>query len=181
MNVSPNRTRILDAAATVLPTNSAASMAEIAAVADVARTTVHRHFPTRQALLSALAARAIDVISATVDSCELDDGPVPHVLRRLTEALVPQSHQFRFLEVGPDVWQVGDLEKRWFRLADRLEGLVERGKRQGELREDIPTAWFVDLISSALWCAGESIDDGRVARADAPRLIVEVLLRGAGR
>ncbi len=174
-----SRQAILDAAVALLPTNSGASMAEIAVVADVARTTVHRLFTSREELLAAVAIGAIDRIDAAVLACQIDQGPAGEALLRIAEALVPIGHEFRFLEVGPQVWKLDALNDRWYRLADRLGALIERGKRDGDLRPDIPTAWLVDLFSSALWCAADSIDEGRVARNDAPRLLIEVLLRGA--
>ena len=180
----PDRTRqaILDAAAATLPTNSGASLADVAAAAGVGRTTVHRHFPTRETLLTGVAVAAIDRIDDVITGCRLEEGPAPDVLRRLADALVPLAHEFRFLDVGPEIWRLGgELSRRWYRVVDRLEALVERGKREGDLRPDIPTPWLVDLLSAAVGCAGESIDDGRVAQAEAPRLLVEVLLRGAGR
>jgi AcrR family transcriptional regulator len=175
------RLSILEAAARVLPTNSAATLADVAAAAGLGRTTVHRHFPTREALLTALAVDALDRIEAALAGCRLDDGPVPDVLARVAAALVPMADEFRFLEVGPEVWRMGgELDTRWYRLADRLDSVVDRGKREGDIRPDLPTAWIVDLVASAVWCAGDSIRDGRVAPREAPRLLVEVLLHGAG-
>lgn len=175
------RRAILDAAAAVLPTNSAASLADVAAAAGMGRTTVHRHFATREDLLTALAVDAIERLDTAVTACRLDDGPVPAVMSRIATALVPMADEFRFLEVGPEVWQVGgEVEKRWYRLADRLEAVVDRGKREGDIRSDLPTAWIVDLVASAVWCAGDSIRDGRIARNDGPGLLVDVLLNGAG-
>ncbi|MGF1663597.1 MAG: TetR/AcrR family transcriptional regulator [Kineosporiaceae bacterium] len=171
---------ILEAAARILPTNSGTTLAEVAAAAGLGRTTVHRYFPTREDLLAALAVDALDRIEAALADCRLDDGPVPDVLARVAAALVPMSDEFRFLEVGPEVWKVGgELDTRWYRLSDRLEAVVDRGKRDGDLRPDLPTAWIVDLVASAVWCAGDSIRDGRVAPREAPRLLVEVLLHGA--
>jgi AcrR family transcriptional regulator len=178
--VRDTRHRILAAAADVLSVNPGATVADVAASAGLGRTTVHRLFPTRDALVRALAIDAIDRLDAALNACHLDEGSAPEVLARVAAALVPISHEFRFLEAGPDVWELdGEVSKRWYRLADRLEAVVERGKRSGHLRSEIPTAWLVDLVAVGVWCAGASIDDGRIARNDAARLLVEVLLRGA--
>ncbi len=175
------RQAILEAATATLPGNSGASLADVAAAAGLGRTTVHRHFATREALLAAVAIAAIDRLDAAVAQCHLDEVPAPEALRRVAEALIPRSHEFRFLSVGPEVWKLHELIERWYRLADRLEAVVDRGKADGDIRLDLPTAWLVDLFSQGLVAAGDSIDDGRIARNDAPRLLVEVLLNGAGR
>lgn len=52
------RRAILDAAAAVLARNPAASIGEIAEAAETVRSTVHRHFPERADLISALQAYA---------------------------------------------------------------------------------------------------------------------------
>ncbi len=49
------RKAILDAAMTVLADNPSASLTDIAAAADVGRSTVHRYYPERTDLLRALA------------------------------------------------------------------------------------------------------------------------------
>jgi AcrR family transcriptional regulator len=53
-NGIPTRSRILEAARSCLTGDGGASMATVAAAADVSRATVHRHFRTRADLLAAL-------------------------------------------------------------------------------------------------------------------------------
>jgi serine phosphatase RsbU (regulator of sigma subunit) len=52
-----NRERILEAASRMLERSPSASLADIAAAAGVARSTVHRRFPTRDALIAAVRDR----------------------------------------------------------------------------------------------------------------------------
>jgi serine phosphatase RsbU (regulator of sigma subunit) len=55
-----NRERILDAAARMLQHSQTATLADIAAAAGVARSTLHRRFPSREHLLAALSERPHD-------------------------------------------------------------------------------------------------------------------------
>ncbi len=172
------RRSILDGAAALLPRDSSASLGEVAAAVGVGRTTIHRYFPTREALLTALAIEAMDRLDGAVTACRLDDGPAPQVLARVARELAPMADEFRFLQVGPAVWDLPEMQDRWYRLADRLEGVVERGKREGHLRADLPTAWVVDLFCAGVSAAGDSVADGRIARNDSAWLVADVILHG---
>lgn len=184
MSPSPDaraaRTRraILEAAAQLLSKDAGASLAAVAAAAGLGRATLHRYFPTRDELLQTLALDAVDRLSAAITACRPEQGPVPEVLRRIAEAVLPMASEFRFLELGPGLWDLPELSARWYALTGLLEDVVERGKAEGHVRPGLPTAWVADLFSAALWTAGESVADGRVARRDAPRLAVEVVLHG---
>ncbi|MEP9391816.1 TetR/AcrR family transcriptional regulator [Gordonia sp. VNK1] len=71
--------RILDAAASTLRRDPGASIEAIATAAGMSRATVHRHYPNRDVLVSALRERAVGEISATYERSR--DGAVPLVVR----------------------------------------------------------------------------------------------------
>ena len=66
---------ILDAAAHVLAERGAgANMAEVAAASGVSRATLYRYYPSREALLEALAAQALTPASTAVPSPRRSSG-----------------------------------------------------------------------------------------------------------
>jgi TetR/AcrR family transcriptional repressor of lfrA len=82
---SRTRKAILDAASTVLATNPAASLGDIATAADVGRSTLHRHFAERSELLRALAVHVHALSNAAIDRAEPNCGPPLDALRRVVE------------------------------------------------------------------------------------------------
>ena len=175
---TPDTTRetVLRAAATLLATDSGASLAEIASAAGVGRTTVHRAFPTRADLLTALALDAVAHLREALDSARLDDGAVPDVLERVIDAVLPLADQLHFLDAGPEVWDLPQLQDAWWSLTTSLDALVERGQREGSVRPDVPAEVIVEAFTGMLWSVWQGVHDGRVAPATASRHVVTLAL-----
>ena len=171
--------RCSDAAAAVLSADPTASLAQVAAAAGVGRTTLHRAFATRDDLLRALALDAIERLDRAVEAARPGEGSAPEVLRRVAGSVLPLADEFRFLEAGPDVWNLPELLDGWYRISAVLADVVERGKREGDLRPDVPTVLLVELMTGAIWAVGDAVGEGRVARESAADDVVDVLLGGA--
>ena len=75
---------ILEAAERVLAADPGASMEQIAEAAGVARTTVHRRFASRQALIEALAESAVRQLAQAVEDGRPDTAPPLVALHRIT-------------------------------------------------------------------------------------------------
>ncbi|CAA9409799.1 MAG: hypothetical protein AVDCRST_MAG03-1787, partial [uncultured Rubrobacteraceae bacterium] len=67
---------ILEAAARLLVVDRGASMERIAEAAGVGRTTLHRHFRNREALIRAIAMDAIEECEAAIERARLEEGSV---------------------------------------------------------------------------------------------------------
>jgi TetR/AcrR family transcriptional repressor of lfrA len=108
---SRSRTRraILDAAMTVLADNASASLADIAAAADVGRSTLHRYFAERSDLLRELALHVHALSNAAIERAEPDCGPAVEALRRVVECqldlgpIVPFVYNEPSISADPDV------------------------------------------------------------------------------
>lgn len=77
--------RCPDAAAAVYARDRSASMQQIAASAGISRTTLVRHFPTREDLVVALIDRVLNDATAVLDQAKLEDGDLVRGLSCLTE------------------------------------------------------------------------------------------------
>lgn len=184
-----NRQAILEAAVRLLVEDPGVSMQRIAEAAGVGRTTVHRFFPSREDLIRAIWAQALEEAEAAMDSARPEEGSIEEALERLARALVPIGERFRFLMqesyYPAQVGESSDVEDTFSaeaeeRLTVPLRALVERGRRDGAFRLEIPSAWIVSVFWALVFAAWEDIQAGRIAPLDAPRLVKTTVLRGLG-
>ena len=135
---------ILDAAARVLATGAEhASMNDVAAAAGVARATLYRYFPSRQALLDELARVAADEAGARLASARVEEVAAEEGVKRAVRALIEAGDPFTVVareRVRPDPEQFEQ------RVLEPLRRLFERAQGAGEIREDIPTTWLTDAL-----------------------------------
>src|SRR5215212_6143543 len=86
---------ILEAAAAVLAREgSQAKMSDVAVAAGVARATLYRYFPTREALLDALGRFAVQEAGDRLEAARLDQVPVQEGFTRAVRALVAVGDYF---------------------------------------------------------------------------------------
>ena len=135
---------ILEAAARVLAVGGEqASMNDVAAAAGVARATLYRYFPSRQALLDELARVAADQAGARLASARVDELAAEEGVRRAVRALIEAGDPFTVVareRVRPDPEQFEQ------RVLEPLRRLFERAQAAGEIREDIPKTWLTDAL-----------------------------------
>ncbi len=118
------------AAARDLRDSGAISMGRVAAAAEVSRSTLYRHFPTRDSLVDALRAEGLAAARRAVEEALAEDRPPLAVLRRLVEGLVEVAAERR-LEALP-AEPVADAALPAVR---RLLGAVE-------MTPELPAAWL---------------------------------------
>lgn len=176
----PDRTRraLLDAAVTVLSKDSSASLAEVASVAGVGRTTLHRYYPTRDGLIRALVEDALDQVAEAIASAHPERGPVLDGLQRVTDTVVPLGPSLAFLHAEPDQFHARDLIRRWYDALEPVSHAVERGQADGSIRDDLPVKWIVDAYAGMILTAWDVADEGRIWLQDGPRLVMATLLGG---
>lgn len=170
---------LLDVAAEVLVADPAASLAEVAAAAGISRTTLHKHFATRDDLLCAVGHRALDLweqaISTVAGSEDADGG-----LRAVIAAMIPIGAQLAFLWRTPSFDHVDDIEKRWERAEQRSLAILGRAQDRGVLAPGIPDWWLLSAFHAIIYAAAESVRAGRLAPLDAPGLALGTFLNGIG-
>ena len=171
---------ILEAAERVLARDPAATMEEIAAAAGVARTTVHRRFITREALIASLAAWASRQLEAAVDEARPDTAPPLVALYQATANVLRVKTSWGFamdtaLATGEEVEEIQR------RMLDTCDRLFRRLRDNGALRADVDPIWARRVYYALIHEACQDV----VAESD-PDIdtlatqLVDTLLRGVG-
>jgi AcrR family transcriptional regulator len=170
---------VLDAAVEVLVADPSASLAEVAEAAGIGRTTLHKHYATRDDLLRAVGHRAIDRWEHVVGEAaavEAEDGG----LRALAQAMISVGPHLAFLWRNPIFDHSEDIGRRWKGVEPQAMAILERAQKNGHARADVPGFWLLHTFYSLVYVAAESIYDGDLAPRDAPDLVVSTFLRGLG-
>lgn len=173
------RPSLLDVAAGVLVTDPAASLAEVAEAAGIGRTTLHKHYATRDDLLCAVGHRAIDLWEQAVAGAG-GGGDPDGGLRALVTAMIPIGPQLAFLWRTPAFDHVGDLGERWLAVEARCLAVLKRAQDLGALAAGVPDWWLLQMLYSIVYVAAESVGAGKLAPLDAPGLALGTFLHGLG-
>ena len=120
-----------------------ASMADVATAAGVARATVYRYFPNREALFEALGRLAVEEAGERLQAGRLEEVPVPEAFERAVRALVAIGDSFVVVSRESARPDPAEFERR---VASPLRALVERAQSLGEVRDDLPASWLMESL-----------------------------------
>jgi len=131
---------ITQAAAQLLAQYKEPTVAAVAQATGVARGTVYRYFPTRQAMLAAVVDRALLQTERQLTQANLAGVPVADGLARAVRALVALGDDFLVL-VRQRLLTGQDIPAFSLVIA-----LLERGRQAGDLRSDLPLSCQVEAL-----------------------------------
>lgn len=166
---------ILDGAARMFAVQGErASMNDVAAAAGVARATVYRYFPNRQALLDELAQAAVSDAEARLASARVDEVAPEEGIARAVRALVDVGDSFVLLARQR---VRSDPERFEQKLTQPLRDLFERGQATGDIRDDIASARLTESLLGLI--VGVLLSSPPLGKEDVIATITGLFLDGA--
>jgi AcrR family transcriptional regulator len=169
-----NLGRIIEAATGLLAVNPRASMAEIAEASGLVRATLYRHFPTREELLQAIYSTALEDALSAILAAEPERGNATDAIARVVDALLVVGDRYQILNAERRDYP--ELREQEESVGAPLLALVERGQRDGEIRDDMPLRWLVAGLASLLTEALRAVARGDISRAEAGSLATRTFL-----
>lgn len=177
----PARTAILRAAAAIYSVSPSASIERVAEAAGVSRATLFRHFADRDDLIRSAGRECLAELDGALGSADLRRGDARSRLLRLLDVLIGAGLQWRFAFAYGDILDDGSLAKAAARLDRHVDPVIAAALREGLFRKDVPEAWFREAFDALLFACWTVVERGRVARADAPALLLRTLVEGFGK
>jgi AcrR family transcriptional regulator len=164
-----NRDTVINAAIELLGENPNASMQEVAAASGLGRTTVYRHFPSRETLLVSLFERVVEEAQRISASIIAEDGGAELILRRMGREFVLLGGRFRFLSAF--IGETTVLEESKIAPHDPVADFIRAGQASGELVSDLPQLWVQSMLQAMSIAATDDVAAGRFDATEAGELL----------
>jgi TetR/AcrR family transcriptional repressor of mexCD-oprJ operon len=154
---------ILDGVEQLLERGDPASIVAVANQAGVSRVTVYAHFATREQLLEAVVERAVQRTTEALDAVEPERGPPLEALARVIEVGWRDLDRNNGIAQAASEQLTAEAHKRTHQAAHRrLRKLIDRGRRSGDFRTDVPAEWLVTAFHALIHAAGDDVRAGRM-------------------
>lgn len=171
------RRAIVDAAVHLWARDFSTPLATVAHEAGVSRSTLHRYFADKHALVDGCLAVIEEVFpseSTATGGTALDrliaDLDVVLPLGDWVLFLWSDPNRFADHPAGAELWGDDGMEP--------VKALIAQGQAQGDLDPEAPADWLLSIYYSVLYCAAESIVNNQLTIPEASRLAGRALRRG---
>ncbi|TJZ80330.1 TetR/AcrR family transcriptional regulator [Rhodococcus oryzae] len=161
------RRAILDAAVDVLGKNSAAPLSEIAAEAEVGRSTLHRYYPERIDLVRALGEDALDKLRVALERSRPTEGPADAALRRMSHECFDLGPLLSLIFGDPQALSNAAFWEGLGAVDAPLLALIERGQADGTFSSELKVRWIRRMLWWCLLTGWESFNKEGYSRTDA--------------
>jgi TetR/AcrR family transcriptional regulator, repressor for lfrA len=169
------RSAILQAAVRVLTANAAASLGEVAVAAGVARSTLHRYYTDRAALVAGVGDFVRAEFAAAITRARPHEGTGLEAYTRICAELLDGHETFSWwMQANVDQDEPADTEE------DQLiTQVIGRGQRDGSIDATLDADWLALHIWAALYTAYHYPETGGRTRREAREMCLRTLVKSA--
>jgi AcrR family transcriptional regulator len=176
-----NRAKILAAAQSAFESiGPEANLREIARRAGVAQGTVHRHFPTKQALFSAIITERLRELASLARQLRAGRAPGEAFIAFLTATVEHARHNRSLATVFKEADGDEDMEAAGLEMNTELALLLDRAQAEGAIRDDINLA-DLHAIAAAILAMDAHPAAGDADRAKRIAIVLDGLRSGPER
>ncbi|MFI8929683.1 TetR/AcrR family transcriptional regulator [Streptomyces sp. NPDC053474] len=176
-----NRRRILDVAHTELTRDPDASMDQIARGAGVVRRTVYGHFPSREALVTALLDEAVEAVMAAHSAAYADaDDPARAVAAAMLGVWRVTDRYRLLLSLAQRAVTMDGIRERLAPMHAAGVAMFQRALDEGRFTTTVPPRALVYVLESIVFGLMEAVNDGAIDSTEAGRAAPITFLTAAG-
>lgn len=161
---------IIVAAIKVFTKNPAAPLEEVAQAAKVGRTTLHRYFQNREALVVAITADCNERIQQAVVRAKLHEGRGIDALYRLCHELFEVGDLLLLFAQLPQAMPAGMTQSQ--RVDKQISDAVARGHRDKTLEPSFDVLWIQNLLWTLIYSSWEHMNLAGMKKHDCLSLLL---------
>ncbi len=171
---------IIEAGITAFIANPMAGMSDIATASGVGRTTLYRHFESREALVKAIALRCFDEIDEALQPLHDMDGR--EAIEATFELLIPVANRYRFMNsLWPDASDDPVVVKKSRQATKEMEWLMDQAKKRGEIDSSLPSVWLTTFFEMTLYAAWSLLESGDISAEQAATFAARSFFEGCAK
>ncbi|MEZ5155933.1 MAG: TetR/AcrR family transcriptional regulator [Solirubrobacterales bacterium] len=169
-----NRRRIIEAGIEVLSADPEANIGEVAEASGVGRTTLYRHFDTRDELVDAILEEMIERSRRQAAATDPDPEDPATAIRGLSRAHLDMALIFGSLiqarnGLSPVVESAKDTDQ------SPTKVFLDRARRAGTIRTDQPREWQQTVMQVVTLTAIDEVRAGEIGKDDAYEMVALTL------
>jgi AcrR family transcriptional regulator len=168
-----NREAVIEAAIELLAKEPDASMKEIADASALGRTTVYRHFSTRDDLFREMLGLAVAHTWGVAAAIFAKKEPIEPTLKELSGELVEIGARYRFLLGYQGAPALQDARTA---IQNPIKTYFEQAQGRGEIRPEIPLHWVMSSFQALSLVAMQDLAAGMQGQAETAALLADSLI-----
>ena len=172
-----SREAILEAAFLTFNERPGASLSDVAEKAGVGRATLHRHFSSRDALMSVLAETALRELNDAIEAATIDAQTHTDGLRLSLVAIIPLANRQWFL--SHELFEENsEIAAAYEADIAKLHAEIEAARNEGSIAPDLSTKWIAEAYENLVYAAWTMVREEEATPAQAVDMAWRTFMKG---